>query len=60
MSVVRQWGRLPREVVGALCLPVLKGHWDSALSNALELLVSPGVVRQLDQMICESPFQQNY
>jgi len=46
--VVKHWKRLPREVVNAPSLSVLKRHLEKALNNMLELLVSPGVVRQLD------------
>ncbi|PKU31188.1 hypothetical protein llap_18511 [Limosa lapponica baueri] len=43
-SVVKHWNRLPREMVDAPCLTVLKKHLDNALSNMLQLLVSPEVV----------------
>lgn len=33
MKVVRQWDRLPSEVVNAPCLPVFKKHLDNVLIN---------------------------
>jgi len=46
--VVKHWNWLPREVVDASSLPVLKKHLDNALHNVLQLLVSPELVKQLD------------
>lgn len=57
--MVKHLNRLPREVVDAYCLPVLKRNLDNALSNVLffnVLLSSPEVVRQL---ISEGHFQLN-
>ncbi|KAK4826838.1 hypothetical protein QYF61_011646 [Mycteria americana] len=51
--VVKPWNRLPREVVNAPSVSVFKRHLDNALNNMLQLLVSPGVVRQLDWMITD-------
>jgi len=48
MGAVKHWNRLPREEVNAPSLSVLKRHLDNALNNMLHLLVSPGLVRQLD------------
>ena len=58
--VVKHWHRLPREVVNAPSLSVFKRHLDNALNNALKLLVSPELVRQLDWMITVGPFQLRY
>lgn len=35
VGVVEQWQRLPREVVGFLCLEILKVGLDAALNNLL-------------------------
>jgi len=46
--VVKHWNRLPREVVDAPSLSVLKRHLDNALNNMLQFSVSPELIRQLD------------
>jgi len=58
--VVKHWNRLPREVVHAPSLSVFQRHLDNDLNNMLQLLVSPEVVRHLDQMIVVGPFQLKY
>ncbi|KAK4824876.1 hypothetical protein QYF61_021083 [Mycteria americana] len=49
--VAKHWNRLPKEVVDAPSLSVFKRHLDNALNNMLYLLVSPELVRQLDEII---------
>lgn len=39
MRVIKNWNMLPREVVDAASLSVLRRHLDNALSNKLYLLV---------------------
>jgi len=46
--LVKNWNRLPREVVDTPSLSVLRRHLDNALNSTLELLLSPESVRQLD------------
>lgn len=46
MRVIKYWHRIPREVIDTLCLSVCRSHWDSALSNLLQLLVVAEAVRQ--------------
>jgi len=58
--VVKPWNRLPREVVNAPSLSVVKRHLDNALYSMLSLLASPEVVRQLNWMIIVGPFQLKY
>jgi len=41
MRVVRRWNRLPREVVDALSLELLKARLDGALSNLIWWKVYP-------------------
>jgi len=60
MGMVKQWNRLPSEVVGAQLSPVLKKHMGDTLNNIFELVVSPAGVRQLDWMILVTPFLLNY
>jgi len=55
--VVKHWNRFPSEVASAPSPSVFKRHLDKALNNVLRLLVSPEVVRQLDQTIVVVPFQ---
>lgn len=50
--VIKRW--LPKEVVNASTLSVFKRHLDNVLSNMLYLLVSPQVVRQLDEMTVDT------
>jgi len=45
------------EGVDAPGLSVSQRHLDSALSNVLELLVSPKVLGQVNRMVVVSPFQ---
>lgn len=59
MKVVRHWNRLPRQMVDALCLSVIKRHLDNVLSDTSELLIGPVVVRLLDLMMFEGSFQRN-
>jgi len=54
--VLKPCSRLPREVVDALSLSVLKRPLDNTLNKILKLLVSPAVVRQLDSMVIVGPF----
>lgn len=60
VKVVKHWNRLPREVISAPCLSMFNRHFDNAIINVLELLVSPEGIRQLDEMIFVGPFQLNY
>jgi len=46
--VVKCWNRLPRDVINAPNLSVLKRYLDNALNNMLQLLFSPELVMQLD------------
>lgn len=54
------WNILPSKVVDALCLSVFRRHLDNALNNSLYLLISSGVVRQLDSTIFVGPLQLHY
>lgn len=60
MRVGEHWNRLPLEVVDAPCLSVFRRHLDNALNNSLYLLISSGVVRQLDSTIFVGPLQLHY
>jgi len=48
MRVVKQWHRLPREVVNAPCLETFKVRLDRALSNLIELKMSLLIGGRLD------------
>jgi len=48
IKVVRQWHRLPREVVDVLSLKTFKVRLDRALSNLMELQMSPFMAGGLD------------
>lgn len=56
VRVVRHWNRLPRGVVGALRLPLVKRCLDNALNNMILLLGTPQEVRQLELIIFKGPF----
>ena len=60
MRMIKSWNRLPREVVDAPCLSVLKRHLYNALSNEIYLLVSTEMVRNWDWVVFEGPFQLFY
>jgi len=51
MNTVRHWNRLPRQVVDASSLEVLKVRLDRALSNLMEREMSLPMAGELDWMI---------
>jgi len=55
--MIKHWNRISREVVSVSYLSVFQRLLDKTLKSMLQLLVSPEVVRQLNQMIFVGPFQ---
>lgn len=55
--MVKHWNRHLREVIDAPRLSVVKRHLNYAPNKVFWFLVSPGLVRQLDQKTIVNPFQ---
>lgn len=57
VRMVRQWNRLPRNVVEALSLETRRARLDQALSNLTEQRMSLFFAGELDYMTYTDPFQ---